>query len=136
VSEPRWLTLDEVLVAHERQLARFGGAPGMRDGGTFASALSRPKNKWLYEQAELPELAAAYAYGLAKNHPFVDGNKRVAFIAMTAFLRLNGVPFAAPPEAATAMMLGLAAGEISEDGLIRWIRDNLPGEQTPAPATT
>jgi death-on-curing protein len=128
MSEPRWIVVDEVLVAHERQLVRFGGAPGLRDAGALESALSRPRNKWLYEQAELPDLAASYAYGLAKNHPFVDGNKRVAFIAMTAFLRLNGIRFAPPQDSSTAMILGLAAGEISEDGLTRWIRDNVPPE--------
>ena len=129
MSEPRWLALDEVLVAHERQLARFGGAPGLRDGGLLESALARPRNKWLYEQADLPELAASYAHGLARNHPFVDGNKRVAFIAMTAFLRLNGIRFSPPQDAATAIILGLAAGEISEEGLTRWIRDSLPAEE-------
>lgn len=128
MTEPRWLRLEEVLVAHERELSRFGGAPGLRDSGALESAVSRPQNRWLYEQAELPELAAAYAFGLAKNHPFVDGNKRVAFIAMTAFLRLNGIRFAPAQDAATAIILGLAAGEISEGGLARWIRDNLPAK--------
>jgi death on curing protein len=126
VTEPRWLALDEVLVIHERQLARFGGADGIRDTGALESGLSRPRNKWAYEQADLVELAAAYAFGLARNHPFVDGNKRVAFIAMMAFLRLNGVPFRPPQEDATVLMLELAAGRVSEDGLGRWIRDNLP----------
>jgi death-on-curing protein len=126
VSEPRWLTLDEVLVAHERQLARFGGAAGLRDQGGLESALSRPTNKWLYEHADLPILAASYAFGLAKNHPFVDGNKRVAFIAMTAFLRLNGIRFSPPQDASTAIIRDLAAGSVDEAGLTRWIRDNLP----------
>ena len=128
MNEPRWLALEEVLVAHERQLARFGGAAGMRDQGVPESALSRPRNKWMYEQAELPELAAAYAFGVAKDHPFVDGNKRVAFIAMSAFLRLNGIAFAPSQADATAIILGLAAGEIAEEGLTRWIRDNLPAK--------
>ncbi len=126
MSEPRWLTVDEVLVAHERQLSRFGGAPGVRDRGMLESALSRPQNKWLYEQPSLPELAASYAFGLAKNHPFIDGNKRVSFIAMTAFLRLNGVAFSPPQDVATAIILDLAAGLVAEEGLARWIRDNLP----------
>jgi death-on-curing protein len=126
VSEPRWLTIDEVLVIHERQLSQFGGAAGLRDRGMLESALSRPQNKWLYEQAGLEELAASYAYGLAKNHAFIDGNKRVSFIVMMAFLRLNGVQFAPEPAAATAIILDLAAGLVSEDGLTRWIRDNLP----------
>lgn len=90
------------------------------------SALERPINKWQYEQAELPELAAAYAFGLAKNHAFVDGNKRIAFMAMVVFLRLNGIHFAPEPAHATAIILALAAGEVSEESLTRWIRDNWP----------
>jgi death-on-curing protein len=90
------------------------------------SALERPINKWQYEKAELTELAAAYAFGLAKNHAFVDGNKRIAFIAMTAFLRKNGVRFSPDQAQATAIMLALAAGEVSEQSLARWISDNLP----------
>lgn len=126
MNEPRWLRLEEVVVTHERQLARFGGAAGTRDPGALESAIARPQNKWLYEQADLIDLAAAYGFGLAKNHPFVDGNKRVAFVTMMAFLRLNGIRFAPSQEEATTMMLGLAAGEISESALARWIRDNLP----------
>jgi death-on-curing protein len=86
----------------------------------------RPQNKWRYEEADLAALAAAYAFGIAKNHPFVDGNKRVAFLAMAGFLRRNGVKFAPSQEAATAAILAVAAGEVSEDGLTRWISDNLP----------
>ncbi|WEK50446.1 MAG: type II toxin-antitoxin system death-on-curing family toxin [Candidatus Kaistia colombiensis] len=126
MKEPRWLTLEEVLVAHERQLARFGGPAGLRDQGALESALDRPRNKFAYGETELASLAAAYAYGIARNHPFVDGNKRAAFIAMMLFLRLNGVRFAPSPAEATSAILGLAAGEISEEALARWIRDNLP----------
>jgi death-on-curing protein len=126
VKEPRWLTLDEIIIIHERQLARFGGASGIRDQGAIESALSRPRNKWLYEESDLVALAAAYAFGLAKNHPFVDGNKRVSFIGMIAFLRLNGVRFAPPQNEATAMIFALAAGEVDEPGLARWIADNMP----------
>jgi death-on-curing protein len=125
VREPRWLSLNEVLVTHERQLGRFGGAPGIRDQGMLESALSRPRNKWEYERADIVELAAAYAFGIARNHPFVDGNKRVAFLAMAAFLRLNGVHFAPSQEAATAATMALAAGEIDETGFARWIVDNI-----------
>jgi death-on-curing protein len=128
VSEPRWLSLEEVLVTHERQLNRFGGAAGVRDQGALESALSRPQNRWHYEGSGFPELAAAYAFGIAKNHPFIDGNKRVAFLAMATFLRLNGLHFAPSQEAATVMMLDLAAGSVDEGGLARWIRDNLAGE--------
>jgi death-on-curing protein len=126
MSEPRWLTLEEILITHERQLALFGGAAGIRDGGMLESALMRPQNKWQYQSADLAALAAAYAFGIAKNHPFVDGNKRVAFLAMAGFLRLNGVKFAPTQEAATAAILAVAAGEVSEEGLARWISDNLP----------
>lgn len=124
--EPRWLRLKEVIVVHERQLSRFGGAPGIRDSGALQSALSRPQNKWSYEQSGLVELAAAYAFGIARNHPFVDGNKRIAFIAMQLFLRLNGIAFAPRQDESTAVILGLAAGEIDKNGLARWITDRLP----------
>lgn len=125
MTEPRWLSLEEVLVIHERQLNRFGGPPGLRDRGALESALSRPVNKWSYEGAELIELAAAYAFGIARNHPFVDGNKRTAFLVMATFLRLNGIRFAPSQEAATAAMYALAAGEIEENGFARWIADNV-----------
>lgn len=98
----------------------------MRDEAALRSALERPVNKWHYESAELPELAAAYAFGLAKNHAFVDGNKRVAFISMVAFLRKNGVAFKPDQAEATAIILALAASEVSEESLARWIRDNWP----------
>jgi death on curing protein len=124
--EPDWLTYEQVLAIHARQLRRFGGAPGLRDEGILRSALERPVNKWQYEQADLAMLAAAYAFGLAKNHAFVDGNKRVAFIAMVVFLRKNEVRFAPDQAQSTKIILALAAGEVSEDSLARWIRDNWP----------
>jgi death-on-curing protein len=89
------------------------------------SALERLINKWRYERAPLDELAAAYAFGLAKNPAFVDGNKRIAFMAMMVFLHKNGVAFSPDPAEATTIILSLAAGEVSEDSLARWIRDNL-----------
>lgn len=125
MSEPRWLDLEEVLVAHEKQLARFGGASGLRDTGALESAIGRPQNKWAYGETDLIVLAAAYAFGIARNHPFVDGNKRVSFIAMVAFLRLNGIHFAPPQAEAVSAILSLAAGEMSEDNLARWIRDRI-----------
>ena len=124
--EPKWLTYEQVVAIHSRQLRRFGGATGLRDDGLLRSALERPMNKWHYEQAELPALAAAYAFGLAKNHAFVDGNKRIAFMSMMVFLRKNGVRFAPDPAHATKIIMALAAGEVSEESLIRWIRDNWP----------
>src|SRR5262245_34957084 len=99
--EPIWLTYEQAIALHSRQLRRFGGAAGLRDEGMLRSALERPLNKWRYEQSELADLAAAYAFGLAKNHAFVDGNKRIAFMAMMVFLRANGVRFAPPPAEAT-----------------------------------
>ena len=124
--EPRWITYEQAIAIHSRQLRRFGGAPGLRDEGMLRSALDRPINKWRYEQADVPELAGAYAFGLAKNHAFVDGNKRIAFMSMSSFLWKNGVRFSPQPAHATAMILSLAAGEVSEESLTRWIRDNWP----------
>jgi death-on-curing protein len=129
--EPSWVTYDQVVAIHSRQLRRFGGAPGLRDDGMLRSALERPINKWQYEQSDLeaPDLAtlaAAYGFGLAKNHAFVDGNKRAAFMTMVVFLRKNGVRFAPDQAHATAMILALAAGEVSEQSLARWISDNWP----------
>ncbi len=128
--EPNWLSFEQVLAMHSRQLRRFSGAPGLRDVGILRSALERPVNKWQYEQADeeldLAVLAAAYAFGLAKNHAFVDGNKRIAFMAMVVFLRKNGVHFAPDQAQSTKIILALAAGEVSEDSLTRWIRDNWP----------
>ena len=126
VSEPKWLTYDQLIAIHSRQLRRFGGAAGLRDDGLLRSAIERPINKWHYEQRELAELAAAYAFGLAKNHAFVDGNKRIAFMSMMTFLRKNGVRFAPEQAHATSMIMSLAAGEVSEESLARWIRVNWP----------
>ncbi len=126
MSEPRWLTTEEVRIAHEKQLSRFGGPAGLRDENALESALARPVNRWRYQEAELAELAAAYAFGLARNHAFIGGNKRIAFVAMITFLRLNGIPFRPDQAEATAIILGLAAGEIDESSLTRWIRDNWP----------
>jgi death-on-curing protein len=125
-AEPKWLPYEQVIAIHSRQLRRFGGAAGLRDDGLLRSAIERPINKWHYEQAAMPELAAAYAFGLAKNHAFVDGNKRIAFMSMMTFLRKNGVRFAPDQAHATKIILSLAAGEVSEESLARWIRDNWP----------
>jgi death-on-curing protein len=124
--EPKWVTYDQIVAIHSRQLRRFGGAPGLRDEGMLSSAIERPVNKWQYEQADLATLAAAYAFGLAKSHAFVDGNKRAAFMTMVVFLRKNDVRFAPDQAHATAIMISLAAGEVSGRSLARWIRDNWP----------
>jgi death on curing protein len=126
VSEPVWLDVSIVLDVHAEQLALFGGPDGVRDHGLLESALGRPLNKFAYGETDLAALAAAYAFGIARNHPFVDGNKRAAFAAMIVFLGLNEIDFIAPPAHATAIILALAAGEINEENLARWIRDNWP----------
>jgi len=123
---PKWITYEQAIAIHSRQLRRFGGAPGLRDEGMLRSALERPVNKWQYEQTEMPVLAAAYAFGLAKNHAFVDGNKRIAFMAMVTFLRKNDIRFSPDQAIATKMFFALAAGEVSEESLARWIKDNWP----------
>jgi death-on-curing protein len=126
MSEPEWLDIDIVLDVHAEQLALFGGADGVRDRGLIESALGRPRHKFAYGESDLAALAAAYAFGIAKNHPFVDGNKRTAFASMLVFLGLNGIDFDVPPQDATVMIVSLAAGEVSEESLARWIRDTWP----------
>jgi death-on-curing protein len=126
VSEPVWLFPELVIAFHDEQLREFGGPPGIRDSGMLESAIDRPRNKWSYGERDLAALAAAYAFGIAKNHPFVDGNKRAALLSIVTFLGLNGIDFVADNAEAVVIIQGLAAGEIDEDGLARWIRDNWP----------
>ena len=128
MSEPIWLDVDEVIDMHAEQLSIFGGPEGVRDRGLLESAILRPVNQWHYGQTDMAALAAAYAFGLARNHAFVDGNKRIAFHAMMVFLRGNGIEFAPDPAQVTEIILSLAAGEVSEESLTRWIRDNWPSE--------
>jgi death-on-curing protein len=128
MSEPFWLTRQIIVAIHDEQLAVHGGTAGLRDEGLLESALDRPRNRWAYEQAELAELAAAYAFGIARNHPFVDGNKRTSLLALYTFLGVNGIDFVVAEADAAAMILALAAGEVSEESLARWIRDNWPSE--------
>ena len=128
MNEPIWLDVEILIDLHAEQLALFGGPDGIRDQGMLESALGRPINKFTCGETDLAALAAAYAFGIARNHPLVDGNKRAAFGAIIVFLGLNDVDFLAPPESATAIILSLAAGEVNEEGLTRWIRDNWPSE--------
>jgi len=133
MKEPEWLTVEIVLDIHAEQLALFGGPDGLRDRALLESALARPQNKFSYGEEDVAALAAAYAFGIARNHPFVDGNKRAAFAALIVFLGLNEIEFVVPPEQATAVILSLAAGEIDEEALARWISDSLrkAGHDTP-----
>ena len=123
--EPVWLSLDLVLAIHERQLREFGGPAGLRDAGALESAPGPARNRWAYEGADLPRLAASYAFGIARNHPFVDGNKRAALLAIITFLGLNDAEFTGTEAEAVIMIRRLAAGGIEEDELARWIAANM-----------
>jgi len=126
MSEPRWLSVSEVLQLHAMQVHKFGGATGVRDYGLLESAVMRPRQRYQYgELRTLVEVDAAYAAALSANHAFVDGNKRVAFFALVVFLRLHGMVLKAPAEQATEMMLGLAAGTRSETDLREWVARNV-----------
>ena len=125
MKEPEWLEIGIVLDFHAEQLALFGGAEGIRDLGLLESAVARPINKFTYGEFGLANLAAAYGFGIARNHPFVDGNKRTALASMIVFLGLNGFDLDAPREQATVIILGLASGEMSEKGLAGWIADHI-----------
>ena len=125
MTEPVWLTSKLVIAFHDVQLRQFGGPAGLRDPGMLDSALGRAINKWTYETAELPELAAAYAYGIARNHPFVDGNKRAAFLAVGMFLAVNGYRLQASQAEATLTVLAVAAGELEEAAFAAWLRAHI-----------
>lgn len=126
MSEIIWLTSKLVQAIHAQQLKLFGGPLGLRDKGALESALGRPINRAGYGEPDLSELAAAYAFRIAKNRPFIDGNKRAALLAFVTFLGLNDIDFFVAEAEAVLMIRGLAAGEIDESGLTRWIRDNWP----------
>ena len=124
---PKWLATALVTAIHDEAIYEFGGLGGIRDPGLLESALDRPRNKLGYEpKSTVFELAASLCLGLAKNHPFVDGNKRIAFMAMMGFLLKNDIAFDPEPAQSTTIILSLAAGEVSEESLTRWIRDNWP----------
>ena len=117
-----WIDRLALELLHDESLAEHGGASGLRDEGLLESALARPLNLAVYGQADVADLAAAYGVGLAKNHPFVDGNKRVAFLAVGLFLALNGWRLVASQADATLTLLAVAAGEIDEATFARWLR--------------
>lgn len=127
----RWLNKQMILAFHSELIDEHGGADGVRDEGLLQSALARPVNLEAYaEEADLADLAAAYGFGIAKNHPFVDGNKRTALIAIYVFLGLNGIDFDVQEEAAYFEILELAAGNRSEDELANWIRVTISHDST------
>ncbi|MFZ1990885.1 MAG: type II toxin-antitoxin system death-on-curing family toxin [Alphaproteobacteria bacterium] len=126
MSEPIWIDRRALLLLHNEALAEHGGSSGLRDEGLFESALARPRNRFGYESiTDVALLAAAYAFGLAKNHAFVDGNKRIAFIAAALFVRLNGARLRADQVDAYNMTVALASGEIGEEEFAGWIRANI-----------
>ena len=123
--EPQWLGRQVVEAIHDVQLANNGGLPGLRDAGALESALGCPMHRWHYGEAEdLADCAAAYGFGIAKNHPFADANKRTAFVVMATFCELNGQPLTASEEDVVQVMVGVADGSISEKRLAAWLRDN------------
>jgi death on curing protein len=119
-----WLSRALIFAIHEEQLAEHGGGEGIRDEGLLDSALARPLNRAGYGDPDIPELAALYAIAIARNHPFVDGNKRAAFAAMVTFLALNGARFEPPEVEATVTMLRLAAGDMSDEEFAGWVRQH------------
>ena len=127
--EPPWMEVADAVFAHDLELAAHGGSAGVRDDGLLESALARPKNILAYAESapSLAAFAAAYAFGISSNHPFVDGNKRTALLVSFAFLDVNGLEVTASQEDAYLTILGLAAGEISEDQLAQWFdRNSVP----------
>jgi death on curing protein len=123
-----WIDPDVLLAAHDEQLAEHGGAAGIRDRGLFESALARPKNLAAYGDPDAAALAAAYGFGLAKNHAFVDGNKHTALVALELFLAINGFELTADDRQCVMVMLSVASGAFSENELAEWIRKHLkPG---------
>lgn len=123
--EPIWLNRVVIDAIHNDQLKEHGGLSGLRDENAFESALARPQQKWHYdERVDVPALAAAYAFGLVRNHPYRDGNKRIGFLAMVTFLGLNGYDFSAPDAEVVAEIYALAAGTVSEEALTDWIRQH------------
>lgn len=121
MSQPKWVPLRAVTVIHDRQIARHGGAPGLRDLGLLEQGCARALNRAGYEDASLFDIAAAYAFGIAKAHAFVDGNKRTGFVTAVTFLRLNGWHFRPDPVQGVQMMEGLASSDVSERVFGQWL---------------
>ena len=126
IAEPVWIEAELALAIHDRQLAEHGGPIGVRDAFALESALGRPRNQWAYGEGDLCALAAAYAYGVARNHPFVDGNKRTAWVLARLFLALNNVQISFAADEAVHMVLALASGALAEVEVAAWFRARLP----------
>ena len=119
-----WLDKRLILAIHDEQLREHGGAEGVRDEGLLESALARPLNAASYGEPDLAELAALYALGIARNHPFIDGNKRTAYVALELFLDLNGIDLTASDAESTVAMLDMAAGELTDEEFTLWVREH------------
>jgi death-on-curing protein len=126
MSEPIWMEMTDAVIFHDMELAAHGGSTGLRDPGMLESAVMRPRNLWAYADAppSLTRLAAAYAFGISSNHPFVDGNKRTALVVSFAFLDTNGIAVTASQGDAYDTILALAAGEIGEQQITEWFDRN------------
>ena len=124
MKEPVWINAEEILATHEELLERFGGAAGIRDEKLLESALDHPRNMHAYGEPSLSEMAAAYAVGIIKNHPFLDGNKRTGFMAAYIFLGTNGLELSAPEEQAVERTLAIAAGAIKEADYAAWLEQS------------
>lgn len=124
MKKPVWVLRETVLTLHEQSLAEFGGAAGIRDEGLLDSALGKPENLFAYGKPTLFDLAASYGFGLVKNHPFIDGNKRAGFITAVSFLELNGYHFQATEAEAAVRTLALAAGDLTEKEFAAWLKAN------------
>ena len=124
MKEPVWVLREAVFMLHEQSLAQFGGSAGIRDEGLLDSALGKPQNLFAYGKPSLFDLAASYGFGIVKNHPFIDGNKRAGFVVAVLFLQLNGWRFEAGEADATVCTLALAAGEMTEAAYAEWLKAN------------
>ncbi len=122
MNEPKWIRIEAVLAFHGRELARRGGVPGLRDQGLLDSALARPRNLFAYGSPDVAAIAAAYAFGIVRNHPFLDGNKRAALATSRAFLLINGCVVDASQAEKAGQILKLAASEMTEDEFAEWLR--------------
>jgi death-on-curing protein len=125
MSDWKWIYRQVLLLLHDESLAEHGGATGLRDEGLLDSALARPVNLALYTQPDVASLAASYGVGLAKNHPFIDGNKRAAFLSVGLFLAINGYSLSTSQADATLTVLEVAAGDMDEAAFAQWIRDRI-----------
>ena len=124
MKEPAWVLRPVVEAVHDAELAEHGGAPGIRDVALLDSALARPQHLFAYRRVDLCDMAAAYAFGIARNHPFIDGNKRTAFLTAYVFLGRNGLDLSASETNVVAAMLALASGELKESEFAAWLREN------------